>query len=542
MSALWQPSRPRGAYNRLLLEQGFEALLLSAEGRVEACNPAAAALLDMPEAGLLGRPLADLFADPAVIDLANAGGVDAVVGTSGHTIPVRLLARDVESGLRVFALRDRRAELAAAATLARLFERDALTGLPDRNAFLAALEETMADRPDDMFLLSVDLDHFHAVNDALGFATGDLVLKRAAGRCGAALCATDRMFRTDGDSFAILTTQDPGTTAARMVASMAAPFLVAGQVIDSGATVGIAALAGFRSADEVRRAADLALHAAKAAGRGRHVFFDPHADDRFRDRRQLEVDLKLAHAARRLDLAFQPLVTAGSGHIIGCEALLRWPHESRGAVSPAQFVPIAESIGLIGEIGAWALERAILAILPLGDGFKLSVNVSPRQLIDGQFAPLVATLLRQTGLDPARLELEITESALIDGKPDVLETLQQIRQQGVGLALDDFGTGFSSLSTVARYPFSRLKIDRAFIRDAADGPRPRAVARGIAALARALGLSITAEGVETDWQARFATGLGCDTLQGYLFGKPMPAAELAGLVASRRPTSDGKTS
>jgi predicted signal transduction protein with EAL and GGDEF domain len=365
------------------------------------------------------------------------------------------------------------------------------------------------------------------------------LLTRAADRIAAVIGDDGRLARLGGDEFAVLlpaaSMARAGQIAASIVERLSFPFLVNAQVIDIGASVGVAVAPehGATPATLVRNA-DLAMYAAKDSGRSRWMSFDAAMHSRVQERRNLELDLRRAVARREFDVAYQPLFDAADGQWCGAEALLRWPHAARGLVSPALFVPLAEEIGLIGEIGQWVLAQAAAEACRWPDTTHLAVNVSPRQLADAGLVDRVAAVLAETGLPPARLELEVTESALLADEERTRLLLSRLRDLGVGLALDDFGTGFSSLSALHRYPFTRLKIDRSFITGCTDDAGRGSVVRTIAVLAHTLGMAVTAEGVETGAQRQFVTDLGCDTLQGYLLGRPMPAADIRRLANGRR--------
>lgn len=520
----------------------LEGLMICHDGLVLNANASVADLAGQPEAVLRGRAVADLFSPPGAVALALNGEVDANLIRSDHDpIPVRLLSKHLAMGGRehlLLAVRDQRERLRAEAELRAIAETDPLTGLDNRRAFTIRLGDALAqDAP--AALLIIDLDGFKAVNDTLGHGAGDLLLGRAAERIAAVIGEHGRLARLGGDEFAVLL---PGkdapfaeALAAGIVERLSYPFLINAQVCDISASVGIAMAPdhGAKPSTLVRNA-DLAMYAAKDSGRSRWMRFDENMHGRVQERRGLELDLRRAVARREFEVHYQPLHRSGDGSWSGAEALVRWPHAVRGLVSPALFVPLAEEIGLIGEIGQWVLAQAAAEARRWPEYTYVAVNISPRQLADPGLVDRVAAVLADTQLPPSRLELEITESALLADEEHTRIVLTRLRDLGVGLALDDFGTGFSSLSALHRYPFTRLKIDRSFIAGCTEDDSRAGVVRTIAVLAQTLGMRVTAEGIETGEQREFVTALGCQALQGYLFGRPMPAAEIRRLAQGRR--------
>lgn len=525
----------------------LEGLLICRDGVVINANSSVADLVGRPAAALSGCRLDCLLDGPHTIETALAGEVDARLRVAGGSepVPVRLLARQLTMSGKdhmLVAVRDQRERLRAEAALRTMADTDPLTGLDNRRAFTARLAQAMErakDQGGGLALLVIDLDGFKTVNDTLGHGAGDILLTRAADRIAAVVGEDGRLARLGGDEFAVLlpagVAARAGEVAAGIVERLSFPFLVNAQVIDIGASVGVATAPdhGDTPATLVRNA-DLAMYAAKDSGRSRWMSFDVAMHGRLQERRSLELDLRRAVARREFDVAYQPLFRAGDGQWCGAEALLRWPHAARGRVSPALFVPLAEELGLITEIGQWVLAQAAAQACGWPDTTHLAVNVSPRQLADAGLVDRVAAVLAETGLPAARLELEVTESALLADEERTRVLLMRLRDLGVGLALDDFGTGFSSLSALHRYPFTRLKIDRSFISGCTDDEGRGGVVRTIAVLARTLGMAVTAEGVETGAQRQFVSELGCDTLQGYLLGRPMPAADIRRLASGRR--------
>lgn len=534
----------RGLAERKRLESfanlALEGLLICRDGVILAGNHSAADLLDTTITELSGRPLATMFADPMIIDLAEAG--EQAVGLlvpGGAIVPVRVLARRMTiAGANhvIVALRDQRDRLHTEMELNKLANEDPLTGLPNRRSFANALAERLAPAGTrQLTLMMIDLDRFKSVNDTLGHAMGDALLVRAAERLAAALRPGDLLARLGGDEFAVILTEtselEVYDVAQRITDTLSYPFLIAGYVLEIGASTGIArAPRDGKMPEQLTRSADLALYSAKDAGRCTWKQFEESMDGRIQHRRHLELDLRRAVARREFVVHFQPLFAAASGEWIGAEALVRWPHATRGMVPPVEFIPLAEEVGLIGEIGYWVLLQACREAATWPASTHIAVNISPSQVATPGFVDMVAMTLAQSGLAAHRLELELTESALISDEQRTLAVLTAVRELGVSLAMDDFGTGYASLSNLHMFPFSRLKIDRSFIADCTSHAGRASLVRAIIAMGANLGLDVTAEGVETEAQRQFVNGLGCDTLQGYLLGRPMPAAALHEMV------------
>jgi len=411
---------------------------------------------------------------------------------------------------------------------------DALTGLVDRGTFRARLGEALSGaRPvtGGPAVLMLDLDRFKAVNDSLGHPAGDALLRSAAKRLRAALRQGDLAARLDGDAFAVLLAAPVSAdvadkVAARLIDLLARPYLVDGQVALVGASLGVAfALPGCADADRLIGRADMALDHAKATGRGRISHFSPALQRRADARRRLEQELRAALPLGQLEVFYQPQCDLGLGRISGFEALLRWRHPERGLVPPDAFIPLAEEIGLIQTMGEWVLHTACAEASRWPDEVTVAVNVAAKQFEQGQLVGIVAAALAAAGLPGRRLELEITETALLhDPDGQVTAQLRAIKAMGVAISLDDFGTGYSSLSQLRSFPFDRVKIDRSFVDD-------HAVVRAIAALGRNLGIRTTAEGVESAGQLARLRHEGCDDVQGYLLGRPLPASAIPETIA-----------
>jgi diguanylate cyclase (GGDEF)-like protein len=435
------------------------------------------------------------------------------------------------------ALTDVTERVASQQRLQQLAHTDSLTGLANRHTLRAALASALK-KGRRLALLSVDLDHFKAVNDTLGHTAGDEVLRAVSARLRSCMRPGDVVARLGGDEFAVLMSHavqdsDAGALAQRLIDALSQPIDVAQRHLRVGASVGGVWCAGGSgtSVDEVLVQADMALYAAKDLGRGRYALYAPAMGERSRRRLALEHGLRQAIESRQLSLHWQPKVEIDSWRIVGAEALLRWQHPELGTVPPGEFIVVAEQAGLIDDIGHWALMQACEAAAGPLSGLVVSVNVSPMQLRDEHYVSRVRDALRETRLDPTRLELEITESVFMGDADGMLDKLHALRSLGVRIALDDFGTGYSSLAYLRRFPFDTLKIDRAFVSEVLLRKDARAIVQTIAQMAATLGMHTVCEGVESAPQLAAVAQAGCDEVQGYLVARPQP---LAGLVALQR--------
>ncbi|GAC1339414.1 MAG: hypothetical protein NVSMB18_07600 [Acetobacteraceae bacterium] len=413
---------------------------------------------------------------------------------------------------------------------------DGLTGLPDRIWFYerlgALLGKARAAAP--VAVMMIDLDRFKSVNESYGRGVGDALLQVVAKRLRSAVREGDVLCRLGGDEFAIgLPSPTPAETmAARLVDLLSRPYLVEGQLAVIGASIGIAVgPANGTDPEALLQAAELAMYQAKEDGRSAVRVFDQGMDRRARDHNALVDDLRRALPLQQLELYYQPQTKLSSGRLVGFEALLRWNHPEHGLVPPDRFIPIAEETGLIVPIGEWVLRTACAEAASWPEELTVAVNVSPRQFKERDRLPqAVQAALAASALPPQRLELEITETALIGGQSDALEALTTVRALGVRVSMDDFGTGYSSLSQLRSFPFDKLKIDRSFLRDIAENSESLAVVRAITALGASLGMTTTAEGVETAEQAAIIRADGCTDMQGYLVSRPVPRSAVAGLI------------
>lgn len=426
--------------------------------------------------------------------------------------------------------------------------RDPLTGLPNRALFRELLGHKLqtAERNRMQFaLLSLDLDNFKAINDSLGHSVGDRLLVDAGKRLETLLPEIDAIARIGGDEFCVILDQLKDAQTATLVAqhmidALASPFELTGTSVYVGASIGIALYpADGCDAETLQSNADAALHQAKAQGRGRACFFSPEMGERARVRVALEADLRRAVDLGELRLHYQPQVDLVSGRIIGLEALARWMHPLRGVVPPSEFIPLAEEIGCIVPIGEWVLRTACGQFkrwLDAGASLRhVAVNVSAVQLSRGNLIDTVEQVLRETGIAPDQLELEITESCVMLDRDQSFKSLSELGRRGVRLSVDDFGTGYSSLAYLQQLDLDKLKIDMAFVRDMTENGANASIVKAIIAMGHGLGLEVIAEGVETIAQARYLRALDCDVIQGYLVSKPLPVDELTRLLRTFTP-------
>jgi diguanylate cyclase (GGDEF)-like protein len=435
----------------------------------------------------------------------------------------------------------------SADTLKHQATHDALTGLPNRALLEDRLKQAIsyADRYARlMTVVFINLDGFKMVNDSLGHKAGDELLKAMAARMSQCLRSVDTVVRTGGDEFVVVLYDRPGDgteiapALQRLLDAIALPVQIDGQAVQVTGSMGVATYpADGADADALVMNADAAMYRAKASGRNNFQFYAAEMSGTSRDRLAMREGLRHAIARGELHLAYQPKVDMRSGEVIGVEALVRWQHPERGLVSPTDFIPLAEETGLIVPIGEWVLRTACFqhmawqhAGLP---AFGVSVNVSARQFRERTLIEQVARALADSGLEARFLELELTESMVMDDLESALLSMKALQAMGVQLSIDDFGTGYSSLSALKRFPIARLKIDRAFVRDIPDDDEDKAIAKAIISLGHELNLKVIAEGVENEQQLEFLRANGCDEMQGYLFSPPVSPAQLAVLVKTR---------
>ena len=467
----------------------------------------------------------------------------------GHSasmlLPIRderllmMTSRGMSDGSSVMVVEDVTEQKQAEARVSRLAHFDALTDLPNRVTYRDSVARVLDIAPgaQSCAVLFIDLDEFKQVNDTLGHPSGDELLRLVAARLRGLASPSDLIARLGGDEFVVVRCplsgpEDAAELAQRIVKSLSEPYDVDGHTVVIGASIGIAlAPTDGVDADTLLKNADMALYRAKAEGRGRCRFFEMEMDVRMKERRALELDLRQAVAGGALELHYQPLVNVRTGRIAACEALLRWSHPERGSIPPSEFIPLAEEMGLIVEIGRWVIETACREAKNWPGETRVSVNLSPVQFRQAGLVETISRALLETGLPAERLDLEITESTLLRDTDSVLETLRQIRRLGASISLDDFGTGYSSLSYLRQFPLQTVKIDRSFLRGIETNEKQKVLLRGIARLCGELGMTVVIEGVETDEQlVLIACNREIELAQGYLFAKPAPAAHTRKLL------------
>ena len=540
---------------RMLFESSQEGIvLLDEHGVVRDANPAAARLSGQPAAALLGRPLSSLLAN-CVDGLSHSrlnlmlNGLEGEDGelelrlthperTEGMPVALRVMSRGGEDGGDIWCLlHDLSERQASERRLRFMAEHDDLTGLLNRFTFSRALDAVLTTAPgaqEAVTLLLVDLDRFKTVNDTLGHGVGDALLVAVAGRLRDFAGADGFAARHGGDEFLLCL---PGVPVGRaleratvLLQQLSQPYQIKSYSLTVTPSIGISCAPDHAgSAEALIRFADVAMHKAKASGRNACCLFVEALKQGLRERLALENALHHALARNELSLVFQPQLALQPDEVTGVEALLRWHHPELGPVSPAVFIPVAEETGLMREIGVWVLDQACAQLAAwLRDGLRLSVavNLSAVQFRDADLAQLVQATLARHQVPPALLELEITESMLMEDVDAAVSCLHQLAALGIKLSIDDFGTGYSSLAHLKRLPFDRLKIDRAFVQDLESDSQTRTIVETILLMARSLGLEVVAEGAETLAQARFLRERGCDLLQGYWLSRPMVATAL----------------
>jgi len=430
----------------------------------------------------------------------------------------------------------------AEASIARMANFDALTGLPNRVLFQEKLNEavSLAARGYFAAVLCLDLDRFKSVNDTLGHPVGDALLQEVTRRLNTAIRSYDMAARLGGDEFAVIVSHfsqpdEVTRLATRLIAVLSKPYFVMGYQVLIGASIGIEYIWNDAFApDDILRNADLALYQAKAEGKGRFAVYNFQLHDSMNFRRELELDLRRALVNEEFAVYYQPQISSAKDKVCGFEALVRWNAPGRGIVSPAEFVGLCEEIGLIAELGEWVLRRACSDAVELPADVVMAVNVSPLQLQAPFFAEMVKGVLSETGLPPERLELEITESAMISEPEATLVVLNALKGFGVRISLDDFGTGFSSLGSLRQFPFDKVKIDQSFVRNLGEAGDSLPIVQAVSDMCRNMGIVALAEGVETQQQYDILKSLKCSSMQGYLFGRPTPIDGARAIIESKR--------
>lgn len=449
--------------------------------------------------------------------------------------------RPMESGGSVVIVEDITARRSAEQRIDRMARFDTLTGLPNRNHLHEQLENVLpsADEDNPLAILFVDLDEFKQVNDTLGHPSGDRLLSSVADRLRAIAGEGEVVARFGGDEFVVLqakaTVENAETLAQRILDSLSQPYHVDEHDIIIGACVGIAfAPRDGDDADLLLKNADMALYHAKSNGKGTWRTFDPSMDSEAHAKRVMELDVRQALSAGQFEVYYQPLLNLRTMKVRTCEALLRWKHPERGMVPPSEFIPVAEDIGIIRDIGEWVLREACRECTNWPSDIRVAVNLSPVQFRDANLPDVVIAALKDSGLAPDRLEVEITESVLLKDTPTIREMLARIVAAGVRISLDDFGTGYSGLSYLQTFPLDKVKIDRSFVAELHSGDRSLTLLRGMAKLSAALGLDVVVEGIETQEQLEIITAEGTvGEAQGYVFSVPLPSKQLRDLVASQ---------
>jgi len=457
----------------------------------------------------------------------------------GFIVPPLGLALLVLAAFSVLVVRNARKSTSAleesATRVSHLAHHDALTSLPNRVLFKQRLDIALSsaiEQSTTVAVICLDLDNFKEVNDSLGHAAGDQLLQQVSERLKSCVANNDTVARLGGDEFAVIQIgasqpHDAEELSRKLIDTLRTPFFVEDQILHIGVSIGIA-LADTTDGipESLLKNADIALYRAKQGGRATYRIFEAQMDAELQERRSLEYDLRQAVLKNELELHYQPLIDLEQQTVAAVEALVRWRHPVRGLVSPADFIPVAEETGLIVAIGEWVLETACSQAL-IWDRLRIAVNLSPVQFRNRELVETVRQVLERTGLEPDRLELEVTESILINDTAAALEILNGLKSLGVKIAMDDFGTGYSSLGYLNSFPFDKIKIDRSFIGDLSDTEKSGAIVKSVIGLGQSLKMVTTAEGVETPEQAAILLQLGCDQVQGFYFSKPVVAAELS---------------
>ncbi|GAA0472278.1 putative bifunctional diguanylate cyclase/phosphodiesterase [Paractinoplanes deccanensis] len=529
---------------RALVEQSSDSLaILEADSTVRFQSSSIERIFGYRAADLTGMRLIDTAGHRAGVVIAAKIG--EVLGTAGATTTFEVTLRHADGVHRlaemtitnllgdpyVRGLVSNTRDISEATDLQDQLRHeayhDALTGLANRALFREHLAAAMA--RGDVAILFLDLDGFKEINDSLGHAAGDALLVQVADRLRAA--GPDLVARLGGDEFALITsTASAAGTAARILAELAVPFTVDGRGLHAGAGIGIATSADATDIEQLQRNADLAMYKSKDAGGGIVTAYHPSMHDALVQRVSLAGDLRAALLADQLVLHYQPTADLRTGEIVGFEALVRWHHPTRGMVSPADFIGLAESTGLIVPLGRWVLTEACRQAVAWGGAYKMAVNVSVRQFEAGDLAATVAAVLAETGMPPGKLVLEMTESVLLTDTDENLERIVALKSLGVLLAMDDFGTGYSSLAYLRRFPMDVLKIDRSFVERLGGDPSDVALVRTIIRLGARFGMRTVAEGIEDAEQLAILRDMGCDFGQGYFLSRPVAAADVTEML------------
>ncbi|WP_025037417.1 bifunctional diguanylate cyclase/phosphodiesterase [Bradyrhizobium sp. DOA9] len=523
--------------------------MFDADGKIILFNERYAAMLRRADVPLTGRLLVDVLREEEakgqwqgdadeffarlVADAREGRTTTDVLKRFGRSI--RVVNQPMQGGGWVATFEDITEWLEAQAKISHMARHDALTSLPNRVLFHEQLEQGLRHTKsgDQLAVLCLDLDHFKDINDSLGHPIGDALLKEVGRRLKATVGEQDTVARLGGDEFAVVQIGRSEEIAARSLAGrlvevISAPYQIDDHQIVIGVSIGISLSPQDGSnPDELLKNADLALYRAKADGRGTYRFFETGMDARAQARRLLEMDLRAALQRDEFQVYYQPIREVASGRVVAFEALLRWNHPQRGLIAPISFIPLAEETGLIVQLGEFVLRSACADAASWPDDVDVAVNLSPVQFKSPNLIAAVTEALARSGIGARRLELEITESVLLQNSEATLTTLHELRAMGVRISLDDFGTGYSSLSYLRSFPFDKIKIDRSFVSELATREDSMAIIRAVTGLGRSLGIVTTAEGVENDAQLELLRREGCTQAQGYLFSKPRPASDVA---------------
>jgi diguanylate cyclase (GGDEF)-like protein len=531
--------------------------MFDAEGRILLFNERYSEMMDRTGMPLQGRMLIDVLQDQKsmgkwdgdpdeffnmVVAAANAGEtLTRVVTRNGRSI--RVVDQPKQGGGWVATFEDITEWQRAQEQITHMARHDALTNLPNRTLFREQLEKALrlAKRSDQLAVFCLDLDHFKEINDSLGHPVGDALLNEVARRLGECVTEHDTVARLGGDEFAVVqfcSDCDPSAVAllaSHIVEKIGEPYDIGGHQLVVGVSIGISlAPEDGKNPDELLKKADLALYRAKADGRGTYRYFETGMDARAQARRILELDLRAALHRQEFEVYYQPIRDVASDQVVAFEALVRWNHSLRGMISPVNFIPLAEETGLIVQLGDWVLRQACTDASGWPQDVDVAVNLSPVQFKNPNLVSQVKAALQASGLPAHRLELEITESVLLQNSAATLAVLHELRGFGVRISLDDFGTGYSSLSYLRSFPFDKIKIDRSFVSELATRDDSMAIVRAVTGLGKSLGIVTTAEGVETEAQFELLRREGCTQAQGYLFSQPRPAAEVNAMLSRPR--------
>ncbi|MEO8335526.1 MAG: EAL domain-containing protein [bacterium] len=535
---------------RTLAEGAFEGIVVHRNGVVVDANSVARRMFDLAE-GAAGQSIHDWFVEQPLSD-----GVSSEVTLrrpDGSTFPAEVCRRQIQlmDGTRgeLFAIRDLTARKASELRLAHLALHDALTELPNRRFFMELAQKNiaLAQRTGERFaLLAIDIDDFKLVNDMYGHAAGDELIRVTARRIAAALRDADISARLGGDEFAVVQTcatqpHQSIALAERLLDTLRAPIRIADAEITISVSIGVSLYPDDgNSVEDLLRNSDTAMYRAKADGKAMTRFFEPQMDAALVARRKLEQRLRRAVNEHRLSVYYQPIVDSGCRTPLAFEALVRWQDPEFGMIMPNEFIPVAEETGLIVPIGELVLRRACMDAMTWPSQLRVAVNLSAVQFRRKGLVDVVRRALADSGLPGDRLELEVTETLLVENRDDALRVLNELRTLGVRIAMDDFGTGYSSLSYLQSFPFDKIKIDRVFVSDLPANAQNASIVRAVAAMGRSLNMRVVAEGVQTDTQADMMKELECDEMQGFLIARPMPVTDIAGFLEDYIDAATGK--